>query len=153
MGAALVMFGLFVLSMLNAVLAGGRFGELDDTKWDEFVRWPWIPLSPWVVIAVAAVAPISMIFIARWARRPQIPDLISLGFYTLVIFCMLPLIFSAMYTMPGGPIIDSSYPDRGRGLHWLAAPLQIITIGVIIVRCLVLRLGKGAPSAEEDIAS
>ena len=153
MGAALLMFGLFLLTMLNAVLAGGRFGEFDDTKWDEVARWPWIPLSPWVVIAVAAIAPISMIFIARWATRPQIPDLLSLIVYTGVIFCILPLIFSTMYTMPGGTVIDSSYPERGQGLHWLAAPLQIITVGVIVGRSLVLRFGKRSSSDQEETAS
>ena len=153
MGAAVLMFGLFLLTMLNAVLAGGRFGELDDTKWDEAVRWPWIPLSPWVVVAVAAVAPISMIFIARWATRSQIAELISLGVYSWVFFCMLPLIFSTMYTMPGGTVINSDHPDQGQGLHWLAAPLQIITFGVIIVRCLVLRFGKAAQLGQGETAA
>ena len=90
--------------------------------------------------------------IARWATRPQIPDLLSLGIYAVVIFCMLPLIFSTMYTMPGGTVIDSGYPDRGQGLHWLAAPIQIITIGVIAVRSLFLRYGKSSSSSQEEVA-
>ena len=143
MGAALLMFGFFLLSMLNAVVGGGCFGELDDEKWDELIRWPWIPLPAWLVIAVAVVAPISAIVMAKWARRLDIPDLLTLGItYTVAFFCMLPLIFSTMYLMPGGTVINSDHPDLGQGLHWIAAPIQIITVGVLVGRSLALRFGK-----------
>ena len=90
MYAAFAMLLFFLLSLLNFVLAGGRMGLRDTTRWDETVAWPFIPLPAFVVIATGVAAAVGVFMAVQWFKHFRRRDVFS------VVGCMC-LVMSGLF--------------------------------------------------------
>ena len=140
MYAAFAMLLFFLLSLLNFVLAGGRMGLRDTTRWDETVAWPFIPLPAFVVIAAGVAAAVGVFMAVQFFRHDTADDLVLMGVLSIVLFGFMSLFFAGVYTATDGiPTGFDSYPEQGVGWHWIAAVIQIPGIVALAVRGASLR--------------
>ena len=152
MFAAFAMLLFFLLSLLNFVLAGGRMGLRDATRWDETVAWPFIPLPAFLVIAAGVAAAVGVFMAAPHFRHDTADDLVLMGGVSVVLFGFLSLFFAGVYTSADGISTGfDSYPEQGVGWHWIAAVVQIPAVIVLIARGTSLyrahRNGVSSPEA------
>ncbi|TFC89591.1 hypothetical protein E3T24_00790 [Cryobacterium sp. TmT2-59] len=142
MAGSLLMAAFLLLTVLNGLLAGGHMGPGDGERlYRGAIEWPWIPLPAWLVIAVALIAPVSVAMMLRHFTRDDRPLLVYLVMMTLVIYVMLPLLYSTMYRDPTGlPVGVDSY--GGFGWHWIGSVFQVVTLSMILIRALLLSLQK-----------
>jgi hypothetical protein len=136
--SAFAVFLFFLLSVVNAILAGGRMGLRSSSMWDETVRWPAIPLPAVVVIATCLAAVVGVLIVAVNANDQEAIDLIGTGAVSFVLFGLLTFYFATIYTSTTGlPMDRDSYPEEGLGWHWIGSALQLVSLVVIAVRLTV----------------
>ena len=135
MYAAFAMLLFFLLSLLNFVLAGGRMGLRDTTRWDETVAWPFIPLPAFVVIATGLAAAVGVFMAVPFFRHDTADDLVLMGGVSIVLFGFMSLFFASAYTSTDGISTGfDSYPEQGVGWHWIAAVIQVPAVIALAMR-------------------
>ncbi|PJJ73263.1 hypothetical protein CLV46_2849 [Diaminobutyricimonas aerilata] len=148
MGAALAIIALFLLSIVAAFIAGGRFGELDEVRWPPLIEWPVVPLPWFVPVAISLVPPVAAVFLAAGARRSDVPDLFYFLVLEVIVFGFVPFAFARWHPMEGGVPFDR---DGGLGLHWIGVPLQLIGAVALIVGMIAARKRGGDAVADATV--
>jgi hypothetical protein len=139
MYAALAMFLFFLLSLLNFALAGGRMGLRDETRWDETIAWPFVPLPALLVIAAGVVAAVGVFMALPYFHHDTADDLVLMGFVSLGVIGIMSFFFAAVYTSTSGlPTGFDEYPEQGVGWHWIAGVIQIPGIVALAIRGAML---------------
>lgn len=148
MAAALAIIALFLLSIVAAFIAGGRFGELDEVRWPPLIEWPVVPLPWFVPVAISLVPPVAAVFLAAGARRRDVPDLFYFLVLEIIVFGFVPFAFARWHPMEGGVPFDR---DGGLGLHWIGVPLQVVGVVALLLGMLAARKRGGDAAADATV--
>ena len=153
MTATLVVLLLFLVSLVNFALAGGRMGLRDTARWDEVAPWPFIPVPAIVLIAAGVAATIGALMAVPHFRHDTADDLVLMGGVSIIVFGALSLFFAGVYTSTAGISTGfDSYPQEGLGWHWIAAVVQIPALLALAIRGVILFRARPKPApAPEDV--
>lgn len=142
MGAGIAVSGLLIVATIINMLASGLPNPVAGTSaWDSDRPWPLIPVPSWLVVAVGIIPLVVVLSILRLVDGRHRDLLWNTLLYSSTVFGLLPVLLAAVYPEPGGvPNGDSTF-----GWHWLAVPLQVIVIVLLLIRISTL-----APSTVPD---
>lgn len=134
-----------VITIVNFLASGIPDLTSGSTVWESDVTFPLIPLPSWLTIPVGFLPLLTAILIWPLVDRRHAPLVSNTILFTATVFLLLPIFFALAYSEPS-PFTDG---DRTIGWHWLAVPVVVVALIVLIVRRATLPPSP-VPEAPED---
>lgn len=128
--------GLLVAFIAGSLLfVGGRVAPMQNEAWPQLWAWPvftvpgWLPVAL-AVVGAAVVMPMSVLTPA--AMAPRLLGAISQAFAA----GGAAVLFSGLFPAETGVMPMPSGDGLFLGLHWVAVPLSLFSIGVLVIALL-----------------
>lgn len=131
-----------VITIINLFAAGLPNLATGSTAWQSDVAFPLIALPSWVTVPVGALPLLATVLLWRLVDKRHAAMVSNTILLAATVFLLMPVLLSGTYSEPS-PFMNGA---RTTGWHWIAVPLVLVAIGLLIVRRVTLRDSPVSPA-------